>query len=536
MSPGQEREAAGGGEPAELPRARQMLERASWASRAFARYDRASVLRIAEAVTAVAESRAEHYGEWAVRETGFGVAEHKTTKNLLCSRGIFDSYRDSDLVSPRVDQDRKVVAIPRPAGVVFALTPSTNPVSTLYFKVLLALLTRNAVVISPHPFAKQCCSDAAHALGAAAVEAGAPDGIVQVVEEPSIPLIDAMMTDPRTDVILATGGTGVVRSAYSSGNPAIGVGPGNVPVLVDSSADLPRAAERLADSKAFDNSILCTNESVLLVEEAVADRFVSLLGRVGVHLCSPEERDRVRALVFPGGRFDTSLVGLHASVLADKAGLRVAHGTRVLLAPFELPLPEEPLAHEKLLPVLGMARVGSAGRGIDAARAVLRIGGAGHSAAIHSTDADTVLSYGAAVPVLRVVVNVGSSTGSSGFDTSLAPSMTIGTGFAGRSSLGGNLEPGDLVNWTRIAYNSDPSEVMPSFAGMSPWASPEGPVPGYPIGSNGSAAASAPGADPLSRPANRPPAPRAVHGGSDDDVRAALRAVILEELSSIRSS
>jgi acyl-CoA reductase-like NAD-dependent aldehyde dehydrogenase len=195
-----------------------------------------------------------------------------------------------------------MVELPRPAGVVLALTPSTNPVSTVYFKILLALLTRNAIVISPHPFAKECCSDAARLLGDAAVAAGAPDGVVQVVEEPSIPLIDALMTDDRTDVILATGGVAVVRAAYSSGNPAIGVGPGNVPVLVDATANLKRAAEKLVSSKAFDNSLLCTNESVLIVEESVADRFLREMERQGAYVLKDEERDRVRETLFPPRR------------------------------------------------------------------------------------------------------------------------------------------------------------------------------------------------------------------------------------------
>ena len=246
-------------EAAGVPRARQMLERAGWAARAFAGYDRASVLRIAEAVARVAEDRAEHYAQWAVTETGFGTVRDKVVKNRLCSRGILDAYRGQDYVTPRIDSDRKIVELPRPAGVVLALTPSTNPMSTLYFKLILSLLTRNAVVVSPHPFAKGCCADACRVLAEAAVAAGAPDGVIQVVEEPSIQLIDALMTDERTDVILATGGVGVVRAAYSSGNPAIGVGPGNVPVLVDASADVPRAAAKLVASKAFDNSVLCTN-------------------------------------------------------------------------------------------------------------------------------------------------------------------------------------------------------------------------------------------------------------------------------------
>lgn len=505
-----------------VPRARQMLERARWASRAFATYDRASVLRVAEAVGSVAEDKAAHYAEWAVRETGFGVVEHKVVKNRLCSRGILDAYRDHDYVSPRVDVERKIVEVPRPAGVVLALTPSTNPVSTVYFKILLAVLTRNAIVISPHPFAKESCADAARTLGDAAVAAGAPDGVVQVVEEPSIPLIDALMTDERTDVILATGGVAVVRAAYSSGNPAIGVGPGNVPVLVDATADLKRAAEKLVSSKAFDNSLLCTNESVLIVEEVVADRFLREMARQGAYVLKPAERDLVRDTLFPDGRFDTSLVGRDAADIAARAGVRVPGRTRILVAPFDLAVGEEPLAHEKLCPVLGVVRVPTARRGIRTAVAVLRIGGAGHSAVIHSNDPRTVMDYAAAVHVLRVTVNEGGSTGSAGFGTHLAPSMTIGTGFVGRSSLGENLEPKHLVNLTRVAYSTDPSEALPAYDGLAPWQAPLEAVPPYPLASN----LFPPGLTSL-------PAPTFAPGGEASELREELRRLIIEELNTI---
>jgi hypothetical protein len=199
---------------------------------------------------------------------------------------------------------------------------------------------------------------------------------------------------------------------------------------------------------------------------------------------SDADRDKVRDAVFPEGRFDTSLVGKDAVAIAAKAGVRVPPRTRILVAPFDLVVDEEPLAHEKLCPVLGVTRVPSAQRGVRTAAAVLRIGGAGHSAVIHSKDPRTVMAYAAAVDVLRVAVNEGGSTGSAGFSTDLAPSMTIGTGFAGRSSLGENLQPKHLVNVARIAYSVDPSEVMPSFAGLDPFAAPLTAVPAYPLASN----------------------------------------------------
>ena len=450
-------------------RATMMLQRAHWAAEVFARFDHERVVRILDAVVAAAEAKAEEYAQWAVDETGMGVVEHKVIKNVMCSRGLWDHYRDHDYVSPRIRHDDKILELPRPAGVIFALTPTTNPIATVYFKVLLALMTRNAIVVSPHPNAKAVCADAVRTLSDAAIAAGAPDGCIQVVEEPSVPLIEALMADQTTDVIVATGGSAVVRAAYRSGNPALGVGPGNVPAFVDATADIPAAAERIIDSKAFDNSVLCTNESAVIVEEEVADQLVRELGRQGGHVCTPDEVERIREHLFPGNAMRVDLVGKSALELAEHAGLKVPAGTRVLVAPFSLVVPEEPLAREKLFPVLGLVRVPNTRAGISAAQAMLRITGAGHSASIHSRRAQTIMDFGAAVKVLRVSVNVGNSLGSAGVFTHLAPTMTIGTGFYGRSSVGENLEPKHLVNWMRVAYNADAGVPFDDFAGMQPW-------------------------------------------------------------------
>lgn len=493
------------------PRARMMLQRAHWAADLFARYDRARVLHIMDAVVAAAEAHAEEYAERAVAETGMGVVEHKILKNRACSRDLWDTYRDHDFVSPRADADAKILELPRPAGVIFALTPITNPIATIYFKVLLALMTRNAIVVSPHPGAKRICAEAVHMLSDAAVRAGAPDGCIQVVEEPSVPLIEALMADPTTDVVVATGGSAVVRAAYRSGNPALGVGPGNVPSFVDRTADVPAAARLIVESKSFDNSILCTNESCVIVEEPVADQLERELRKAGAHVCSEDEVEKVRAALFPDNHMRVDLVGKDATVLAQEAGISVPAGTRVLVAPFSLVVPEEPLAREKLFPLLGLVRVPNVRAGISAALAMLRITGAGHSASIHSRDARTIMAYGAAVKVLRVSVNVGNSLGSAGVLTNLAPTMTIGTGFYGRSSVGENLEPKHFVNWMRVAYNADAHVPFDDFTGIEAW----GHHPAEPI------AIEAPVA-PIAEPTTDP-----------DPLREEIRRVILEELKEL---
>ena len=526
---------------AAIYQARQTLQRAHWAASQFASYDRASALHVAEEVAAAAHGRARQYAEWAVRETGFGVVEHKVIKNEACSAGILDRYRDEDLISPRIDPAGKIVSLPTPAGVILALTPSTNPVCSVYFKVILAMLTRNAIVISPHPMARECCADAASVLADAATQAGAPDGVIQVIAEPTVPLIEALMSDPATSVIVATGGTAVVRAAHASGNPALGVGPGNVPVLVDASADLGAAGRHIADSKAFDNSVLCTNESVLIVTESVTDKLVRELRQQQAVLLDDAARDKLRAYLFPDGRLNGEAIGRDAAWIADQAGLRVPPRTRVLLAPIDMVVAEEPFAREKLCPVLAVAKAETAQRGIEAARAVVRLGGNGHSAAIHSTDEHVIMQYAARVPVLRVAVNVGNSTGSAGLSTNLAPSMTLGTGFIGRSSIGENLEPRHLVNWTRVAYNAASTVPFGDFADITVWRRPTGPVPGYPQASNlgGQARGTdAEGAFAGSTFAGRPDPDgpgAAVAGGEDGSagVREQLRALIIEELAQL---
>jgi acetaldehyde dehydrogenase / alcohol dehydrogenase len=506
--------------------AKQLVEKARWAASAFASYGRSDVLAIAEAAAKAIESQSRKYADWAVEETGFGVADHKELKNRLCSIGLFEHYKGENYTDCRIDAERKIVEIPRPAGVVFALTPSTNPVSTLAYKALLALLTRNAIVISPHPMARKCCTDAAKHMAKAAEAAGAPDGAIQIIEEPSLPIIEQIMKSDRIDLILATGGSPMVRAAYSSGNPALGVGPGNVPAYVDSSADIAKAAKHIADSKAFDNSILCTNESVVIAHKQIGDRLLSELRRQGCHLLSDEERDILSAHLFPMGKLNVPLIGKSAEHIAKSAGIRVPRNIRVLLAPLERIGDDYLLSREKLCPVLGYYEVPNRDAAITAARAMVRRQGQGHSAAIHAEDPAIILRYGAELNVLRIAVNVGNSTGAAGFDTFLAPSMTVGTGFFGRSSAAENVGPQHLVQWVKIAYNKSDAVKFGDFSKLS-----------------------------LPRPATRPRPPQgkidysfAWAGGTasrdggemrksndaSDDLRSEIRQLILEELRAMQ--
>ena len=448
------------------PQAAQMLQKAEWAASVFATYGRETVLRIAEASADTAAGKADYYGQWAVEETGFGVAEHKKIKNELCSRGIFEYYRDEDFTSYRIDRERKIVEVARPAGVVLALTPSTNPISTVFYKIMLALLSRNAIVISPHPAAKRSSTDAALVIAEAAEEAGAPDGVIQVVTDPNLEVIDQLMRSSRTDVILATGGTPMVRAAYSSGNPALGVGPGNCPAYVDRTADIGVAASHITDSKAFDNSVLCTNESAIIAHAEISEALKGELQKQGCHICSETERDRVEATLFPQGEFNLRMLGKSASWIAGQCGISVPRTTRVLIVSLDRIGDDYPLSREKLCPVLGYYEVPNSEAGLTAARAMVRRGGSGHSAALHSRDPRVILRFGAELNVLRIAVNAPCSGGAAGFDTNLAPSMTIGTGFFGRSSVAENVGPQHLVQWVKAAFHKDEAIEFPDFEGL----------------------------------------------------------------------
>ncbi len=501
---------------ARIGRADMMLDRARWAASVFERYDRDATMAIVDAVAAKAHEHAGVFAEKVVDESGFGVVAHKKIKNELTAHPLVDFYRDQDFVNARVDDHRKIVELPRPAGVIFALTPSTNPIATLHFKILMALMTRNAIVISPHPAVKESSVEAANALCKAAEEAGAPAAIIQILEAPTIPMVEAFMRSPKTNVILATGGTPMVRAAYSSSNPAIGVGPGNAPVYVDASADLKRAAKHIVASKSFDNSVLCTNESVCITTAETEKQLILALKSADAHFCTQDDTDRLRRFLFTASGFNIEAIGRDAAWIAGECGIRAPSSTRILVAPIAQIGVEERLSREKLCPVLALHVVASRGQAMAQARAVLRLTGAGHSAAIHAKDESVIMAYSGMVEAYRVVVNAPCSQGAAGFATNLAPTFTIGTGFFGRSSIGENVGPQHLVHWTRIAYHSDADEPFGNYHGLrrgfrGPLAT--APADGVP-GSN------------TTRSFEQPPRQSAIDGATRDE----LRRLIAEEL------
>lgn len=437
-----------------LSRARMQVSRAAWAARYFQSFDRQAIIAIAEAVARAGYERAAHYADWAVRETGYGVVEHKTIKNQLCTHELLDYYRNLDLVTPRIDVERKIIELPKPAGVIFALAPATNPVATVYYKAMLAILSRNAIVLSPHPSAKACSADAARYLAETAEAAGAPSGTIQCVEEPSVPLVQDIMQSDNINVIMATGGNAMVRAAYSSGNPALGVGPGNAVAYVDPSAKVDAAARCLVESKSFDNAILCTNESVVLTLEANRGNMERALRTAGAHICNEADSARLRDYLFSDKGFNPEAIGKSAAWIADKAGIRVSPSAKVLVPIVPSPGQDDLLFNEKLCPVLTLTAAVDFQQAVTFAKHTIKRG-AGHSAAYHGDDKTRLVAFSQALPVYRIVVNAPCSQGAAGFATHLPPSFMIGTGFAGRSSVGENVGPDHLVHWTRMAFGRD---------------------------------------------------------------------------------
>jgi len=484
---------------AALQEARNLLQRARGAADALVRCTPEQAWRIAEDVAATMLPKAEFYAEWAVRETRIGKVADKVLKNRMACQSTIDGWRGVPLGGVRRNDALRMVEIGRPAGVIVGLLNSTSPVATTLFKALMALMTRNAIVFSPHPVALQCCADAVREIQAAARRAGAPEHAVQMLSRPTLEATNALMRDARCDLIVATGGTPMVRAAYASGNPTIGVGAGNVPVYIDRSADIAALAPMLVSDKNFDHGSPCSAPSVVLVDRPVAAALREAVAACGAHVCSDDETARVQAHAWPAGHFNAKVVGRPAAEIAAGAGVHVEPDTAGLVLPLMQPEAGHPLLREKLSPLLTAVVVDGLDGAIAVARMMLAHGGAGHTAAIHTADAEQAVAWGAALDYYRVIVNGSSVLGSTGGETGLAHTFTIGTGFAGRSSVDCNVGPDLLVNWKRVAF----------------------PLPGGWLGTRGGSAATHSGASAAPvPPAAAPPA---------DAARALLR-VLAEEL------
>jgi len=458
-----------------IQEARDLSNAAHEAWKAWSRASQADVDRVCAAMADAGYHASARLGRLAHEETGYGVAAHKKLKNELGSRVVWESIRDLKTVGViRHDAARRLYEIAWPMGVVAALVPSTNPTSTAMNKTLIAVKARNAIVISPHPAAARCTLEAARTMALAAESAGAPKGLIGCMEQITLPATRELMTHRHTAVILATGGEAMVRAAHSTGKPAFGVGPGNVPVYVDRSADIEKAARYVVASKAFDNSTICATEQSVIADRPIARRLAELMQKEGAYFADARETDALRRTIFRSdGSINTAVVGKSASYVAAYAGFKIPKETRILVTPLHKVGRVEPLSLEKLTTVLGWYEVDGWERGCEASIAVIEAGGRGHTQIIYATDERVIMAFGLEKPVFRILVNTMGTLGAVGMTTGVLPSMTLGSGGVGGAITGDNISAHHLINVKRLAYETIP----PPLEAFMPGESPSGPSP-----------------------------------------------------------
>ena len=440
--------------------ARTLARRARAAHARLAELTQEQVDRIVAAAAAAAAARAAPFARMAVEETGYGNEADKVRKNLFAAETIhrfIEPMRTVGVIR-RLEAER-VVEIAEPFGVVAAVVPSTNPTSTAIYKILVCLKARCAVVLSPHPAAARCVRRVAEVMTAAAVEAGMPDDAVTCMTTVTLEGTQELMRRREVALILATGGLGLVRAAYSAGKPAYGVGPGNAPAYIERTADLPKAVTDIITGKTFDNGLLCSSENSVVVDEAVAGEARRELERQGGYFLNASEADRLAAALVTADRLPSpELVGRTAAEIAARTGIDAPAGTRVLIAPLEGVGRDHPLSIEKLCPVLSFYVVADWREGCERCMEILRYGGMGHTMAIHSQDEQVILEFGLRKPAFRIVVNTPTTLGSIGMTTGLDPSMTLGCGGHGGNITSDNITPRHLLNVKRLAWEVRPAD------------------------------------------------------------------------------
>jgi acetaldehyde dehydrogenase (acetylating) len=453
-----------------IQEARGLAQRAKKAAPALADLSQDQIDRIVDAMAAATRPRAEEFARLAVEETGYGVVADKVQKNLFSSEMVYEFIRPMRTVGVvNRDEARKVIEIAEPFGVVAAIVPSTNPTSTAIYKILIALKARCPIVISPHPVAARCITRVAEVMAEAASKAGAPDGSIGWMQTVTLEGTQELMKHRDVAVILATGGMGLVRAAYSAGKPAYGVGPGNAPCFIERTADLPKAVSDIIVGKAFDNGVLCSSPNSVVVESVVADEVKRELVKQGAYFLPAAEADKLAAaLVTPQRLPNPKLVGKPATYVAEQSGFTVPPATRVLIAELKGVGRDYPLSIEKLCPVLSLYVVADWREGCERCIQILRYGGMGHTMSIHSRDDRIILEFGLKKPAFRIVVNTPTTHGSIGLTTGLDPSMTLGCGGPGGNITSDNISPRHLLNIKRLAYETRPAVV--SRAGTTPGA------------------------------------------------------------------
>ncbi len=437
-----------------IQEARSLAQAAYEAQQEFFHFSQEQVDRICQAMADAAYRESERLGQMAAEETGYGIPAHKTLKNQLGSKYVWDSIKGLKTVGViNRDSARGLVEIGWPMGVVAAVSPSTNPTSTVMYKTLISVKTRNGVVHAPHPAAYRCCGETIRVMAAAGEAAGMPKGLAACMSKISLEGTQELMKHRRIAVILATGGPQIVRVAHSMGKPAYGVGPGNVPCYVDRSADVEKAARYIVSSKAFDNSVICATEQAVVADGPIAHTLRVEMEKLGAYFVNPSEAEALARVLFsPAGGINPKSVGQTPQSLGQMAGVSFPQSAKILVAPLNKVGRDEPLSREKLTTVLGWYEADGWEAGCDRCIELIRFGGRGHTLVIHATDEHVILQFGLEKPVFRILVNTMGTLGSVGLTTKLMPSMTLGSGGIGGSITGDNITAHHLLNVKRLAY------------------------------------------------------------------------------------
>ena len=433
----------------------EAIARTKEAQKVFATYTQEQVDKIFLAAASAANKARIPLAKMAVEETGMGIVEDKVIKNNYASEYIYNAYKDTKTCGV-IEEDTAygIKKIAEPIGVIAAVIPTTNPTSTAIFKCLLALKTRNAIIISPHPRAKNCTIAAAQLVLEAAVKAGAPEGIIDWIDVPSLEMTNTVMKE--ADIILATGGPGMVKAAYSSGKPALGVGAGNTPAIIDDSADILLAVNSIIHSKTFDNGMICASEQSVIVLENIYDIVKEEFATRGCYFLSNEETEKVRKTIIINGALNAKIVGQPAAKIAELAGVKVPMGTKILIGEVESVELSEEFAHEKLSPVLAMYKAKDFEDALDKAERLVEDGGFGHTSSVYLndvTETEKINAFAARMKTCRILVNTPSSHGGIGdlYNFKLAPSLTLGCGSWGGNSVSENVGVKHLINIKTVA-------------------------------------------------------------------------------------
>ena len=441
--------------------ARALLRQAEQAQKKLADFSQSQLDAIVKAICDAIDSAAPELAELAVRETGFGNVEDKIAKNRFASRRVWDAVKDMKTVGVlKENPGEKLWEVGVPVGVIAAIVPSTNPTSTVCYKAMIALKSGNAIVFSPHPKAISCTSRAAKLASEAAERAGAPKGSIGCLSIPSMDGCRELMSGKETKLILATGGPAMVRAAYSSGKPAIGVGAGNGPAYIHHSADVKNALSCILRSKTFDYGTVCASEQSIIVEKDMEEAVRQEGKRLGFYFMDTQEAGSLAKLLFkPNGTLNPEIVGKCACKLAQMAGFSVPRDTQVLVAREQEAGPTRPYSMEKLCPVLAFFVMDSEDAVLEKAVEVLTHEGSGHTFAMHATDEAVVRKFALKIPVSRFLVNTPAALGGIGQSTNLFPALTLGCGAVGGSSSSNNISPLDLINIRRVAWDAGHTAV-----------------------------------------------------------------------------